>query len=55
MNLFLSLISSPAAKRLIISLARTLAKRTDNHIDDDAVELFAEVLGVSPASGKEVK
>lgn len=37
-------LTSQAAMNLIVVLARELAKRTDNKIDDAAVEVIADVI-----------
>lgn len=40
------LITTEAAKRLAVTIAQELAKRTDNEIDDAAVQVVKETLGV---------
>lgn len=43
--ILIKLITTAAAKRLIIAIAEALAKRTDNTIDDTAVQVIKEVVG----------
>lgn len=55
MNFLISLLTTEAAKRLAVAIARNIAKRTDNDVDDAAVEVVAEALGIGapkvPAAG----
>lgn len=42
--ILLAFLASPAVKRLVIDLLRAAASRTDNSLDDSAVDLIADKL-----------
>lgn len=50
MNVFLSFLlralATETAKKLAVLAASELAKRTDNHVDDKAVAIVADAVGV---------
>jgi len=47
LKLLLKVLTTEAAKQLVVYAATELAKRTDNDIDDTAVRLIAKTLGVA--------
>lgn len=45
MQIILKMLTTTLAKKILIGLAETLAKRTDNTLDDDIVQVIKTALG----------
>lgn len=47
-KLLVKVLSTQAAKELVVYVVDQIAKRTDNKIDDTATRAVAKILGVIP-------
>lgn len=45
MNIFLKMLTTTLAKKLILGAMKEIVKRTDNKLDDEAYKIVEEVIG----------